>query len=137
MVRTAILGVGHYVPEKVVTNDDLAKLFETSDEWIQQRTGIKERRFISESGTGASDLAVPAVKMACERAGVAVSEIECEMLKYGPPASRGLPAGGNVKACGGNSFWVKRAAHTRTRPRPARLARRASGSRRSSSRRCA
>ncbi len=76
MVRTAILGVGHYVPEKVVTNDDLAKLFETSDEWIQQRTGIKERRFISESGTGASDLAVPAVKMACERAGVAVSEID-------------------------------------------------------------
>jgi len=60
MTRTAILGLGHYVPSKVVTNDDLAKLFDTSDEWIQQRTGIKERRYIEDSGTGPSDLAVPA-----------------------------------------------------------------------------
>ena len=40
MARSAILGVGHYVPTKVVTNDDLAKLMPTTDEWIQQRTGI-------------------------------------------------------------------------------------------------
>ena len=39
-----IIGTGHYVPPKVVTNDDLAQMFDTSDEWIQQRTGIKERR---------------------------------------------------------------------------------------------
>ena len=77
MPHTAILGLGHYVPSKVVTNDDLAKRFETSDEWIQQRTGIKQRRFIEESGIGASDLAVPATKMACERAGVDVKEIDC------------------------------------------------------------
>ena len=76
MTRTAILGLGHYVPSKVVTNDDLAQMFDTSDEWIQQRTGIKERRFIEESGTGPSDLAVPAVKMACEKAGIEVSEID-------------------------------------------------------------
>jgi len=76
MTRTAILGMGHYVPSKVVTNDDLAKMFDTSDEWIQQRTGIKERRYIEESGTGASDLAVPAVKMACENAGIEVSDID-------------------------------------------------------------
>ena len=76
MTRTAILGMGHYVPTKVVTNDDLAKLFDTSDEWIQQRTGIKERRYIEESGIGASDLAVNAVKMACANAGVDVSEID-------------------------------------------------------------
>ncbi|MEM9071951.1 MAG: beta-ketoacyl-ACP synthase III [Myxococcota bacterium] len=75
-MRSALLGLGHYVPSKVVTNDDLAAKFETSDEWIQQRTGIRERRFIEESGTGASDLAVPAVKMACERAGVDVAEID-------------------------------------------------------------
>jgi 3-oxoacyl-[acyl-carrier-protein] synthase-3 len=68
-MRSAILGVGHYVPTKVVTNDDLAKLMPTSDEWIQQRTGIKERRFIEHDGIGASDLALPAVKMALERAG--------------------------------------------------------------------
>ena len=58
--RSAILGIGHYVPTKVVTNDDLAKLMTTSDEWIVQRTGIKERRYIEHDGIGASDLAVPA-----------------------------------------------------------------------------
>lgn len=76
MIGTRLLGVGHYVPSKVVTNHDLAKLFETSDEWIQQRSGIRERRFIEESGIGPSDLAVPAVKMACERAGIAVTDID-------------------------------------------------------------
>lgn len=76
MTRSAILGLGHYVPSKVVTNDDLAKMFDTSDEWIQQRTGIKERRFIEEAGIGPSDLAVPAVKMACENAGIEVSDID-------------------------------------------------------------
>ena len=76
MLRTAILGVGHHVPSKVVTNDDLAKMFETSDEWIQQRTGIKERRYIDHVPCGPSDLAVPAVKMACERAKIDVSEID-------------------------------------------------------------
>jgi 3-oxoacyl-[acyl-carrier-protein] synthase-3 len=76
MHRSAILGVGHYVPTKVVTNDDLAKLMPTSDAWIQQRTGIKERRYIEESGIGASDLAVPAVKMALERAGKQASDVD-------------------------------------------------------------
>lgn len=76
MTRTAILGVGHYAPSRVVTNDDLAKMFATSDEWIQQRTGIRERRFIEHDGIGASDLAVPAVQMACERAGCDAKEID-------------------------------------------------------------
>ncbi|MDC3959400.1 3-oxoacyl-ACP synthase III family protein [Polyangium jinanense] len=75
-MRSAILGVGHYVPTKVVTNDDLARLMPTSDEWIQQRTGIKERRFIEHDGIGASDLAVPAVQMALERAGRKVSDVD-------------------------------------------------------------
>ncbi|MGB5191500.1 MAG: beta-ketoacyl-ACP synthase III [Polyangiales bacterium] len=76
MTRTAFLGMGHYVPPKVVTNDDLAKLFDTSDEWIQQRTGIKERHYIDQDGTGPSDLAVPAVQMACKNAGIEVSQID-------------------------------------------------------------
>jgi 3-oxoacyl-[acyl-carrier-protein] synthase III len=74
--RSAILGVGHYVPTKVVTNDDLAKMMNTSDEWIVQRTGIKERRFIEHTGIGASDLAVPASKMALEHAGLGVKDID-------------------------------------------------------------
>ncbi len=76
MKRSHVLGVGHYVPSRVVTNDDLAQLMPTSDEWIQQRTGIKERRYIEESGIGASDLAVPACKMALERAGRDVADVD-------------------------------------------------------------
>jgi 3-oxoacyl-[acyl-carrier-protein] synthase-3 len=68
--------VGHYVPTKVVTNDDLSKLMPTTDEWIQQRTGIKERRFIEHDGIGASDLAVPASKMAVERAGRTLRDVD-------------------------------------------------------------
>ncbi len=73
---STILGIGHYVPSKVVTNHDLAKLMQTSDEWIVQRTGIKERRYIEHSGIGASDLAVPASKMALEHAGLTEKDVD-------------------------------------------------------------
>jgi 3-oxoacyl-[acyl-carrier-protein] synthase-3 len=75
-VRSTITGVGHYVPTKVVTNDDLAKLMTTSDEWIHQRSGIKERRFIEHDGIGASDLALPAAKMAIEHAGIQTQDVD-------------------------------------------------------------
>lgn len=75
-MRSAILGAGHYVPTKVVTNHDLAKLMPTSDEWIVQRSGIKERRFVESSGIGASDLAVPAAKAAVERAGRDMKDVD-------------------------------------------------------------
>ena len=75
-MRARITGTGHYVPTKVVTNHDLAKLMPTTDEWIVQRTGIKERRFIEESGIGASDLAIPAAKMAMEAAKVTPQQID-------------------------------------------------------------
>jgi 3-oxoacyl-[acyl-carrier-protein] synthase-3 len=73
-LRSKILGTGHYVPERVVTNQELEKLMDTTDEWIQQRTGIKERRWISED-TGASELATPAVKKALEAAGLEPKDI--------------------------------------------------------------
>ncbi len=75
-MRSTILGVGHYVPSKVVTNDDLAKLMTTSDEWIVQRSGIKERRYIEHSGIGASDLAIPATDMALEHAKLGRKDID-------------------------------------------------------------
>jgi 3-oxoacyl-[acyl-carrier-protein] synthase III len=75
-MRARITGAGHYLPTRVVTNDDLAKLFPTSDEWIQQRTGIKERRFIEHSGIGASDLALPAAKTALEQAGIGPKDVD-------------------------------------------------------------
>ena len=76
MPYSAIAGSGHFVPSKIVTNDDLAKLFPTSDEWIQQRSGIKERRYIEHGGIGASDLAVPAARMALEQAGKTERDVD-------------------------------------------------------------
>jgi len=76
MVRSTILGVGSYVPSRVVTNDDLAKLMTTSDEWIFQRSGIKERRFIEKSGIGSADLAVPACRAALEHAKLGIEDID-------------------------------------------------------------
>jgi len=70
-----IVGVGSYVPERVLTNDDLSKLVETSDEWIVERTGIKERH-IAEPGQAASDLALPAARQALEQAGVGPSDLD-------------------------------------------------------------
>ena len=61
-VNSRILGLGHYLPERVVTNEDLTHRMETSDEWIQQRTGIRERRFI-EADAGPSDLGAVAVRI--------------------------------------------------------------------------
>ena len=65
-IRTVIQGVAHFTPEKAVTNDDLAKLMPTSDEWITERTGIKERRF-AEPGTLTSDLAIEAAKRVLDK----------------------------------------------------------------------
>jgi 3-oxoacyl-[acyl-carrier-protein] synthase-3 len=70
-----ITGVGSYVPDKVVTNADLADLVETSDEWITERTGIKERH-VAAPGQAASDLALPAARQALEQAGVDPAEID-------------------------------------------------------------
>lgn len=75
ILRTKILGTGHHVPDRVVTNKELESLMDTTDEWIQQRTGIKERRWISEE-TGASDLALPATQRALEAAGLTAKDID-------------------------------------------------------------
>jgi len=78
MPRTVFLGTGHFVPEKVVTNDDLAARFDTSDEWVQQRTGIKERHHVdfNKEPMGASDLGVRAARAALADAGVSKDEVD-------------------------------------------------------------
>ncbi|MBO85002.1 MAG: 3-oxoacyl-ACP synthase [Deltaproteobacteria bacterium] len=75
MRASRIAGLGHFVPERVVTNDDLSQWMETSDEWIRQRTGIEERRWV-EGDVGASDLALPAAKQALAEAGIEASELD-------------------------------------------------------------
>jgi 3-oxoacyl-[acyl-carrier-protein] synthase-3 len=78
MPRTVFLGTGHFVPERVVTNDDLAARFDTSDEWVQQRTGIKERHHVDfdKEPMGASDLGVRAARAALADAGVSKDEVD-------------------------------------------------------------
>ena len=73
--KAGITGLGFYVPEKVLTNRDLEKMVETSDEWIRTRTGISERRIV-EKGTATSDLAARAALMALKNAGVAAEELD-------------------------------------------------------------
>jgi 3-oxoacyl-[acyl-carrier-protein] synthase-3 len=73
--RIGITGLGVHVPERVVTNDDLAKLVDTSDEWIVARTGIKERRFAADD-EALTDIALPAARAALEQAGVEPKSID-------------------------------------------------------------
>ncbi|HEY7253109.1 MAG TPA: beta-ketoacyl-ACP synthase III [Methylomirabilota bacterium] len=75
MNRARIIGVGSYAPSRILTNQELEKMVDTSDEWIVQRTGIRERRIVDE-GEGPSDLAVRAARQAMDRAQVAPDEID-------------------------------------------------------------
>jgi 3-oxoacyl-[acyl-carrier-protein] synthase-3 len=85
MNKVHIIGTGHYVPENIVTNDDLTKIIDTSDEWISTRTGIKERR-ISE-GENTSDLATKAALKAIEDAKISPEDIDFIVLAtYTPDA---------------------------------------------------
>lgn len=75
MRRSRILSTGRYLPPRVVTNFDLTKLMDTSDEWIQQRTGIVERHFVDE-GVGTADLGVEASRAALKKAGMDITDID-------------------------------------------------------------
>lgn len=78
-IRTKIVGTGLYVPERVVTNDDLAALMDTSDEWIRQRSGIAERHYVSD-GEKPADLARKAAERALDAANLETSDIDCVIL---------------------------------------------------------
>ena len=75
LIPLRIAGVGYSVPETVITNDDLTKLYDTSDEWIYSRTGIKERRLVS-GNQDAIDLGFEAAKNAVEKSGIDLEEID-------------------------------------------------------------
>jgi 3-oxoacyl-[acyl-carrier-protein] synthase-3 len=74
--RIVVLGTGSAVPDRTISNDDLSKMVETSDEWIRERTGIRARRVV-ERGQAASDLATAAGQRACEAAGISPRDIDC------------------------------------------------------------
>src|SRR6185436_29572 len=76
MFRSRIAGIGSYVPKQVVTNQDIIKYMDTSDEWIQERTGIKERRYAKRIGETTTTMGVAASKIAIERAGITPQDID-------------------------------------------------------------
>ena len=77
MYNSKITGLGFYVPDHVVTNDDLSKMMNTNDAWIQERTGIQERRWISKgSGDGTSVMGAKAAKIALDRSGLSKDAID-------------------------------------------------------------
>jgi 3-oxoacyl-[acyl-carrier-protein] synthase III len=76
MQRSKIAGIGYYVPKNVFTNQDLLKYMDTSDEWIQERTGIKERRYADRTGETTTTMGVEASKIAIERAGITPQDID-------------------------------------------------------------
>lgn len=84
VVRSIVTGSGSYLPEKILTNDDLAKMVDTSDEWIVQRTGIKQRH-IAADGEVTSDLATAAAKRALEAAGCEASDVDTIILATATP----------------------------------------------------
>jgi len=76
MPQSKIAGIGKYLPSNVVTNNDLLKYMETSDEWIQERTGIKERRYAHRTEETTTTMGVEAAKIAIERAGITPQDID-------------------------------------------------------------
>jgi 3-oxoacyl-[acyl-carrier-protein] synthase III len=76
MPTSKIAGIGLYVPENKVTNEDLKQYMDTSDEWIQERTGIKERRYAHRTNETTTTMAVEASKIAIERAGITAQDID-------------------------------------------------------------
>jgi 3-oxoacyl-[acyl-carrier-protein] synthase-3 len=76
MFQAKIAGIGMYVPSNVVTNNDLLKYMDTSDEWIQERTGIKERRYAHRTNETTTTMGVEAAKIAIERAGITPQDVD-------------------------------------------------------------
>jgi 3-oxoacyl-[acyl-carrier-protein] synthase-3 len=102
----AITAVGGYVPDDKLTNFDLEKMVDTTDEWIRTRTGIIERRILKGEGKATSDMVVPAVKQLLEKRGITPLDIECLIVATVTP-DMVFPATANI-ACnklGATNAW--------------------------------
>jgi len=94
-ITAAITCVGGFVPEDKLTNFDLEKMVDTTDEWIRTRTGIQERRILKGEGLATSDLGAPAVMDLCKRRGIDPSEIDCVICATVTPDMM-FPATANI-----------------------------------------
>ena len=84
-INAVITGIGGYVPEYVLNNDELSRMVDTNDEWIMTRIGIKERRILNEEGLGTSYMARKAVKQLLEKTGTDPQEIDCVIVATTTP----------------------------------------------------
>ncbi|MBS1635466.1 MAG: ketoacyl-ACP synthase III [Bacteroidetes bacterium] len=92
MIKAAITAVGGYVPDYILTNDELSTMVETNDEWITSRTGIKERRILKGEGKGLSDMCVPAIEELLKKRGITAKDLDMVIVgtitgDYGFPSS--------------------------------------------------
>ena len=94
-ITATITGVGGYVPDYRLTNDELSRMVETNDEWILTRIGIKERRILKEKGKGSSDLGIKAVNQLLERTGTSPDEIDLLVCPTVTPDMQ-FPATANI-----------------------------------------
>jgi 3-oxoacyl-[acyl-carrier-protein] synthase III len=105
-IHAAITAVHGYVPDYVLTNQELEKMVDTNDEWITTRTGIKERRILKGEGLGTSDMAVPCVQGLLEKRGIGADEIDLIIFCTTTP-DRVFPATANILAhkIGAKNAW--------------------------------
>ena len=105
-IFAAITAVGGYVPDDILSNADLEKMVDTSDDWISSRTGIKERRILKTPGKATSDMAYEAVKVLLEKRGIGAEEIECIVFST-ITGDLTFPASANILAdkIGAKNAW--------------------------------
>ena len=105
-IHAAITAVNAYVPDYVLTNQELATIVDTNDEWITSRTGIKERRILKGEGLGTSDMAVPAVEGLLKKRGISADELDLIIFCTTTP-DRVFPATANILAAkiGATNAW--------------------------------
>jgi 3-oxoacyl-[acyl-carrier-protein] synthase-3 len=105
-IRAAVTGINGWVPDYILTNEELSKIVDTNDEWIMTRTGIRERRIMREPGKGTSDIAVPAVNGLLEKTDTRPEEVDLLICATVTP-DYAFPATANVISdkCGLKNAW--------------------------------
>ena len=96
-IRAAITAVNGYVPDYVLTNEELTTMVDTNDEWIRTRTGVSERRILKGEGQGSSVMGAEAVKGLCEKSGISPEEIDMILCATATPDML-FPATANIIA---------------------------------------